>query len=1119
MLNYITRRMSYPGHAGETVSLSWPGNASGVPLEELEEVSVGEGSLGKSLLRLLPPSLFSPLSLSFCLSFCLTETVMDTRTATAELGWISFPANGVRRTMCKASPLAPFSSSLLPSRPYPLPLPHTHTHTHILQWEEVSGYDENLNTIRTYQVCNVFEPSQNNWLLTTYIDRRAAQRIYVEIRFTVRDCASIPSVLGSCKETFNLYYLETDRTVSEGIKGVEYWANAPFLKVDTIAADESFSQVDFGGRLMKVNTEVRSFGPLSKGRGFHLAFQDLGACMSLLAVRVFYKKCPSVVQNFALFSETLTGAESTSLVIARGSCISNAEEVDVPIKLYCNGDGEWMVPIGSCSCKAGYEPDNGNVCRGIVFLHIIFEWVEACPQGTFKSLQGTGLCQQCPPNSRSTIEAATLCGCRNGYYRGDMDKPEDVCTSVPSAPRNVVSVVNQTSVLLEWHSPRDTGHRDDLSYNVLSYAGGATRASAGRVSHVTTSWRSTESPTRALIPPSNCQSTLQPIKVCVSAPSAVPIMHQVSSTSRSFSLSWPPPEQPNGIILDYEIRYYDKSQSSVLNSSEVQTETPSVVLEGLRPGTGYVVQVRARTVAGYGAYSKEMLFQTLTDDEYKSELGQQLSLIAGSLVGGVCIVSLVAIAIICTRRRQLKESVYGDKLQQYNTGGEVTLRPDMFGDPTHTVTFPTLSEGRSSPGVKIYIDPFTYEDPNEAVREFAKEIDPSCIKIEEVIGSGEFGEVYKGRLKPVGKREIPVAIKTLKVGYSERQRRDFLSEASIMGQFDQPSIIRLEGVVTKSRPTMIITEFMENGALDSFLRQNDGQFPVIQLVGMLRGIASGMRYLAEMSYVHRDLAARNILVNSNLVCKVSDFGLSRYLEEDTSDPTYTSSLGGKIPVRWTAPEAIAYRKFTSASDVWSYGIVTWEVMSYGERPYWDMSNQDGWKGSQLLSQSKKFEFCDVQDNYILHPKVINAIEQDFRLPAPMDCPLVLHQLMLDCWQKDRNARPKFPDIVSMLDKMIRNPASLKAGTNNVTPGPSHHPLLDRGAPDLSQVSSVEDWLAALKMTQYRDSFLGSGFTSLPLVTQITADYFSSLANLVFLLVVCSLFYSSAESEYLGSEIF
>uniref|UniRef100_A0A8C6V370 receptor protein-tyrosine kinase n=1 Tax=Neogobius melanostomus TaxID=47308 RepID=A0A8C6V370_9GOBI len=908
-----------------------------------------------------------------CLSFCSTETVMDTRTATAELGWISFPANG---------------------------------------WEEVSGYDENLNTIRTYQVCNVFE---------------AAQRIYVEIRFTVRDCASIPSVLGSCKETFNLYYLETDRTVTEGVKGVEYWANAPFLKVDTIAADESFSQVDFGGRLMKVNTEVRSFGPLSKGKGFHLAFQDLGACMSLLAVRVFYKKCPSVVQNFAYFPETLTGAESTSLVIARGSCIPNAEEVDVPIKLYCNGDGEWMVPIGSCSCKAGYEPDNGNLCR-------------ACPQGTFKSTQGAGLCQQCPLYSRSTIEAATLCGCRNGYHRGDMDSPEDTCTSVPSAPRNLVSIVNQTSVVLEWHSPRDTGHRDDLSYNVIcrrchsperracqpcddsvAFVPGKrglrdTRVEISKLrAHTSYTFDVQAVNGVSNKSPYPAQQLSINITTNQAAPSVVPIMHQVSSTSRSFSLSWPPPEQPNGIILDYEIRYYDKS--SVLNSSMMLSETTSVVLEGLMPGTGYVVQVRARTVAGYGVYSKEMLFQTLTDDEYKSELGQQLSLIAGSLVGGVCIVSLVAIAIICSR-------------------------PDMFNGPTPTVTFPTLSD-----------------DPNEAVREFAKEIDSSCVKIEEVIGSGEFGEVYKGRLKPVGKKEIPVAIKTLKVGYSERQRRDFLSEASIMGQFDQPNIIRLEGVVTKSRPTMIITEFMENGALDFFLRQNDGQFPVIQLVGMLRGIASGMRYLAEMSYVHRDLAARNILVNSNLVCKVSDFGLSRYLEEDTSDPTYTSSLGGKIPVRWTAPEAIAYRKFTSASDVWSYGIVTWEVMSYGERPYWDMSNQD----------------------------VINAIEQDFRLPAPMDCPVVLHQLMLDCWQKDRNARPKFPDIVSMLDKMIRNPASLKTGTNNIPPGPCIHPLLDRMAPDLSRVSSVEDWLAALKMTQYRDSFLGSGFTSLPLVTQITAE--------------------------------
>ncbi|KAB0403842.1 hypothetical protein E2I00_010591 [Balaenoptera physalus] len=230
----------------------------------------------------------------------------------------------------------------------------------VTQWEEVSGYDENLNTIRTYQVCNVFEPNQNNWLLTTFINRRGAHRIYTEMRFTVRDCSSLPNVPGSCKETFNLYYYETDSVIAT--KKSAFWSEAPYLKVDTIAADESFSQVDFGGRLMKVNTEVRSFGPLTRN-GFYLAFQDYGACMSLLSVRVFFKKCPSIVQNFAVFPETMTGAESTSLVIARGTCIPNAEEVDVPIKLYCNGDGEWMVPIGRCTCKPGYEPENSVACK------------------------------------------------------------------------------------------------------------------------------------------------------------------------------------------------------------------------------------------------------------------------------------------------------------------------------------------------------------------------------------------------------------------------------------------------------------------------------------------------------------------------------------------------------------------------------------------------------------------------------------------------------------------------------------------------------------------------------------------------------------------------------------
>ncbi|KAA8589495.1 hypothetical protein FQN60_012860 [Etheostoma spectabile] len=1024
---------------------------------------------------------------------------MDTKWATTELAWTAHPETG---------------------------------------WEEVSGYDDAMNPIRTYQVCNVREVNQNNWLRSDFIPRKDVLRVYVEMKFTVRDCNSIPNIPGSCKETFNLFYYESDSDSATATS--PFWMENPYVKVDTIAPDESFSMLESG----RVNTKVRSFGPLSKA-GFYLAFQDLGACMSLISVRVFYKKCSTTIANFAVFPETATGAEATSLVIAPGTCVPNGVEVSVPLKLYCNGDGEWMVPVGACTCSSGFEPAMKDT------------QCQACSPGTFKSKQGDSFCLPCPANSRTSSGASSVCSCRNGYYRSDTDSPDSPCTTIPSAPRSVISSVNETSLVLEWSDPRDLGGREDTFYNVICkkclpergmcsrcddnvdisprHLGLTQRRVAVRNLQAHTQYSFEIQAVNGVSNKSPYSPQFSAVNITTNqaAPSAVPTVHLMAATASTMSLSWLPPEKPNGIILDYEIKYHEKDQGEAI-AHTMTAQRSNARIEGLKAGTPYVIQVRARTVAGYGRYSSPADFSTNLQSDPPKSWQEQLPLIVGSATATlVFIIALVVIAIVCLRKQRTgSESEYTEKLQQYIT-----------------------------PGMKVYIDPFTYEDPNEAVREFAKEIDVSCVKIEEVIGAGnppkllsyrgktashlqaipledftpsvncplsplfphspplfpdaslpslplslsllqflflrfsdwltwalagEFGEVCRGRLKLPGRREIIVAIKTLKVGYTDRQRRDFLSEASIMGQFDHPNIIRLEGVVTKSRPVMIVTEFMENGALDSFLRY----------------------FMLTYSFAYPQ--------------------------------------GGKIPIRWTAPEAIAYRKFTSASDVWSYGIVMWEVMSYGERPYWDMSNQD----------------------------VINAVEQDYRLPPPMDCPTALHQLMLDCWVKERNLRPKFTQIVATLDKLIRNAASLKVVTNSTQstgsphlpapaptphsassllqrqhPPPTNHhpptttqtssqslhshksdppnhplhttpymwrrgqgrveerrrggemerwrsavgvwgvsqPLLDRCVPDYTTFTTVGDWLDAIKMSRYRDNFVNAGFASFDLVAQMTAE--------------------------------
>lgn len=251
------------------------------------------------------------------------------------------------------------------------------------------------------------------------------------------------------------------------------------------------------------------------------------------------------------------------------------------------------------------------------------------------------------------------------------------------------------------------------------------------------------------------------------------------------------------------------------------------------------------------------------------------------------------------------------------------------------------------------------------------EIDRTEVILGMKLGQGMFGEVRKAKVR--GKS---AAVKTLKEGTMPKEK--FMAEANAMKDLRHPNIVTLLAVCSKEEPIFIITEFMDKGSLVSFLKTSDGRnLKEVDRIDMGAQIASGMAFIEGKKYCHRDLAARNVLVHGRkLTCKVADFGLSRAVDNDI----YLAQAGAKFPIKWTAPEAAQYGKFTIKSDVWSYGIVLVEIFTHGEHPYPGIS---------------------------IHA-VLNKIDNGYRMPRPENCPQDLYEnVMRKCWAADPDSRPTF----------------------------------------------------------------------------------------------------------------
>ncbi|EEB10677.1 cAMP-dependent protein kinase catalytic subunit, putative [Pediculus humanus corporis] len=287
----------------------------------------------------------------------------------------------------------------------------------------------------------------------------------------------------------------------------------------------------------------------------------------------------------------------------------------------------------------------------------------------------------------------------------------------------------------------------------------------------------------------------------------------------------------------------------------------------------------------------------------------------------------------------------------------------------------------------------------------------SKLKMKTILGQGNFGQVWKAEAEDMpgheGKTRL-VAVKTVKEGATEKEHKEFIKELEIMQQIgSHPNIVTLLGCCTDQEPNYLIMEYVKLGKLLTYLREhrvnenyynfsnNSDALTSKDLTLFSYCISRGMEYLASRGIIHRDLAARNVLVDHNKVCKIADFGMSRSVRNFEDGQVYEERQHkGALPIRWMAPESLVYSVFTHKSDVWSFGIVMWEIVTLGSTPYPNMGARE----------------------------IMRRVRDGYRLERPNHCKPEFYRLISHCWSHDPNKRPDFSELRKDLGNLLEDPS-------------------------------------------------------------------------------------------------
>ncbi|CAH3175838.1 unnamed protein product [Porites evermanni] len=373
-------------------------------------------------------------------------------------------------------------------------------------------------------------------------------------------------------------------------------------------------------------------------------------------------------------------------------------------------------------------------------------------------------------------------------------------------------------------------------------------------------------------------------------------------------------------------------------------------------------------------------FFNYTEEEEEADFtpppdGDKLHIIIPLVVVGFLLIVVCLILFIFLQRRKKKRKDAVDNAHDITKKGSITMRDRLRAESLKSLDSRLL---------RLY-------DPNK-LRQYPLD----HVQYVRDLGEGFFGKVFQGSatglIEKQPKKEVAVAVKALKDEPSKEQKDEFFREVTLMSILRHPNIVQLLAVSTEEEPYGMVFEFMSNGDLNQFLRNalpaetsldSDDQAKVYltqeDLVSISVQIATGMEYLAEMKFVHRDMAARNCLVGDNMVVKIADFGMSRDIY---ASEYYKMSKETLLPIRWLAPEAFLYGKFSLKSDVYAYGVVLWEIFTFGLQPYYGYTNKE----------------------------VMEFIQKGIHLGKPDNCPDFIYGIMKDCWIREPEKRVQFTTI-------------------------------------------------------------------------------------------------------------